>query len=219
MSFRPRMSLPQDFRAKIYLRPGGPQESMATSPGLVRYLFKLLRKAQPRWVVIENVRNMLVLDGGNAMKYLVSELEELNYRWAYRLVDSRFTGVPQRRQRVLLVASREDDPRSVLFADDAGEPDDDWFRTDAYGFYWTEGLTGLGWAKDALPTLKGGSALGIPSPPAVWIRDRQPGNAIVTPSISDAEHLQGFPRDWTLPAATIRPCGLLGGSSSGTPSR
>jgi DNA (cytosine-5)-methyltransferase 1 len=172
--------------------------------GLVKYLFKLLRKAQPRWVVIENVRNMLVLDGGDAMKYLVSELEELQYRWAYRLVDSRFTGVPQRRQRVLLVASREDDPRTVLFADDAGGPDDGWFRADAYGFYWTEGLTGLGWAKDALPTLKGGSALGIPSPPALWIRDRQPGTAIVTPSISDVEHLQGFPRDWTLPAATTK---------------
>jgi DNA (cytosine-5)-methyltransferase 1 len=172
--------------------------------GLVKYLFKLLRKAQPRWVVIENVRNMLVLDGGDAMKYLVSELEGLKYRWAYRLVDSRFTGVPQRRQRVLLVASREEDPRSVLFADDAGEPQDAHFRSDAYGFYWTEGLTGLGWAKDALPTLKGGSALGIPSPPAVWIRDRQPGNAIVTPSISDVEHLQGFPRDWTLPAATTK---------------
>jgi DNA (cytosine-5)-methyltransferase 1 len=172
--------------------------------GLVRYLFELLTNARPRWVVIENVRNMLVLDGGDAMKYLVSELEELNYRWAYRLVDSRFTGVPQRRQRVLLVASREDDPRSVLFADDAGEPQDAHFRADSYGFYWTEGLTGLGWAKDALPTLKGGSGLGIPSPPAIWIRDRQPGNAIVTPSISDVEHLQGFPRDWTLPAATTK---------------
>ena len=37
----------------------------------------------------------------------------------------------------------------------------------------------------------------------MWIRERQAGNAIVTPSISDAEHLQGFPRDWTLPAAAI----------------
>jgi DNA (cytosine-5)-methyltransferase 1 len=170
--------------------------------GLVKYLFDLLDNAQPRWVVIENVRNMLVLDGGNAMNYLVNKLEELQYRWAYRLVDSRFTGVPQRRQRVLLVASREEDPRTVLFADDAGEPDNAQLRADAYGFYWTEGLTGLGWAKDAVPTLKGGSGLGIPSPPAVWIRDRQPGNAIVTPSISDAEHLQGFPRGWTVPAAT-----------------
>jgi DNA (cytosine-5)-methyltransferase 1 len=168
--------------------------------GLVKQLFRLLSDARPRWVVIENVRNMLVLDGGNAMAYLVRRLEAMDFRWAYRLVDSRFTGVPQRRQRVLMVASREDDPRGVLFADDAGEPDDSWFREDAYGFYWTEGLRGLGWAKDAVPTLKGGSTIGIPSAPAIWIRDKEPGTAIATPGITDAEHLQGFPRDWTLPA-------------------
>ena len=70
-------------------------------------------------LLLENVRNMLVLDGGEAMRYLVAELEELGYRWAYRLVDSRFTGVPQRRQRVIFVAAREIDPRAVLFGDDA----------------------------------------------------------------------------------------------------
>jgi DNA (cytosine-5)-methyltransferase 1 len=168
--------------------------------GLVKYLFTLLRDAHPRWVVIENVRNMLVLDGGKAMDYLVGRLETLGYRWAYRLVDSRFAGVPQRRQRVLMVASKQDDPCTVLFTDDAGEPDDTWFRDDAFGFYWTEGLRGLGWAKDAVPTLKGGSAIGIPSAPAIWIRDEEPGRAIVTPSIADAEQLQGFPRGWTTQA-------------------
>lgn len=168
--------------------------------GLVKHLFTLLKDSRPRWVVIENVRNMLVLDRGEAMRYLVSNLEGLGFRWAYRLVDSRFTGLPQRRQRVLMVASRDDDPRSVLFADDAGEPTDDWYRTDAHGFYWTEGLTGLGWAVDAVPTLKGGSTIGIPSAPGIWIRGEQPGRAIVTPRITDAERLQGFPQDWTAAA-------------------
>jgi DNA (cytosine-5)-methyltransferase 1 len=170
--------------------------------GLVRHMFRLLRRADPRWVVVENVRNMLVLDQGRAMSYLVARLERLGYRWAYRLVDSRFTGVPQRRQRVLLVASKSEDPTAVLFADDAGEPDTDAYRTDAYGFYWTEGLRGLGWAQDAIPTLKGGSTIGIPSPPAIWIRGGEPGRAIVTPSITDAELMQGFPAGWTEAAAT-----------------
>jgi len=169
--------------------------------GLVSHLFRILRDAEPQWVVIENVRNMLVLDRGKAMAYLVHNLEELGFRWAYRLVDSRFTGVPQRRQRVLMVASRSRDPRSVLFADDAGEPaGNEWYGDDACGFYWTEGLSGLGWAKDAVPTLKGGSTIGIPSPPGIWIRDEQVGRAIVTPGIEDAERLQAFPAGWTEPA-------------------
>lgn len=175
--------------------------------GLVAHVFRLLEARHVDWLVLENVRNMLVLDSGRAMSYLVGELERLGFRWAYRLVDSRFTGVPQRRHRVLLVASRHHDPRTVLFADEAGEPEPSSLRQDAFGFYWTEGLTGLGWAQDAVPPLKGGSGLGIPSPPAIWIPGAEPGQRIVTPGIEDAEALQGFARGWTAPAQS---CGKKG---------
>jgi DNA (cytosine-5)-methyltransferase 1 len=168
--------------------------------GMIKHLFELLESASPTWVVIENVRNMLALDRGTAMEYLVTQFERLGYTWAYRLVDSRFTGVPQRRHRVILVASKIEDPRSVLYTDDAGERPTDDYREDAFGFYWTEGNTGLGWAQDAIPTLKGGSGLGIPSSPAIWVQESNHGRAIVTPRITDAEALQGFPHDWTEPA-------------------
>lgn len=168
--------------------------------GLVAHVFRLLQNRKVDWLVLENVRNMLVLDKGKAMFYLTSQLESLGFRWAYRLVDSRFAGVPQRRHRVLFVASRRHDPRKVLFADDAGEPEASMFRGNAYGFYWTEGLTGLGWAKDAVPPLKGGSTVGIPSPPAIWVPAAPAGRKLVTPSIEDAESLQDFPRGWTAPA-------------------
>ncbi|MFE6271735.1 DNA cytosine methyltransferase [Streptomyces goshikiensis] len=170
--------------------------------GLVSHVFRLLQKHHPRWLVLENVRNMLVLDKGKAMLHLVQELEALGYSWAYRLVDSRFTGVPQRRQRVLFVASLTEDPRDVLLAEDAGEPDESNRAKDAHGFYWTEGLRGLGWARDAVPTVKGGSALSIPSPPGIWVPENPAGHRIVTPSITDAEQLQGFDKDWTLTEAT-----------------
>ena len=172
--------------------------------GLVSWVFKLLSSADPTWLVFENVRNMLVLDKGNAMRYLVSELEDRNYQWAYRLVDSRCTGVAQRRQRVIMLASRTENPADVLLADDAGEPAADCYLDDAFGFYWTEGLRGLGWAQDAVPTLKGGSTVGIPSPPAIWIKAAEPGHRIVMPSIEDAEELQGFDRGWTQPAESAR---------------
>ncbi len=85
-----------------------------------------------------------------------------------------------------------------LLTTDAGEPapaDD--LEGLACGFYWTEGVRGLGWAVDAVPTLKGGSTIGIPSPPAIWMPDGE----IVVPEIRDAERLQGFDADWTEPAA------------------
>lgn len=165
--------------------------------GLVSHVFRLLRTAKPKWILFENVRNMLVLDGGGAMRYLIDELEARKYRWAYRLVDSRSTGVAQRRQRVIMLASQTEDPASVLLIDDAGERTAESYADDAFGFYWTEGLRGLGWAQDAVPTLKGGSSVGIPSPPAIWIPSAAPGRRLVTPRIEDAEALQGFERGWT----------------------
>lgn len=170
--------------------------------GLVSHVFEALRltattERRLPWLMIENVPNMLTLDKGKAMAYLVREIEDLGYRWAYRVVDSRFTGVPQRRRRVILLASATEDPRQVLFADDAGERPESDLKADAFGFYWTEGRGGLGWAQDAVPTLKGGSTLGIPSPPAIWVPGAPDDRLFVTPSVEDAEEMQGFSRGWT----------------------
>src|SRR5204862_5046434 len=119
------------------------------------------------------------------------------WRWAYRVVDTRAFGLPQRRRRVLLLASQESDPRAALF-DEQIIPKERELRPESWcGFYWTEGLRGLGWAVDAVPTLKGGSTIGIPSPPAIWVPKT---DDIGTPEIRDAERLQGFEADWSLPA-------------------
>jgi len=143
---------------------------------------------------------MLQLSRGRAMEVIVASLEELGYKWAYRVTNTLAFGLPQRRERVFLLASLDEDPRDVLFADDAGEPEPPkhtW--RNACGFYWTEGIRGLGWAVNAIPTLKGGSTVGIPSPPAIVM----PTGAVVTPDIRDAERLQGFESDWTLPCASV----------------
>jgi DNA (cytosine-5)-methyltransferase 1 len=167
--------------------------------GLVSHVFRLVDSAEhePRWLLFENVPFMLQLDRGEAMRWLAAELERRGYMWAYRVVDTRAFGLPQRRQRVLLLASRSHDPRPVLFGQDHGEVEITNREGLACGFYWTEGNRGLGWAVDAIPTLKGGSSIGIPSPPAIW----QPGTGkIVTPDLRDAERLQGFEPDWTAAA-------------------
>jgi DNA (cytosine-5)-methyltransferase 1 len=171
--------------------------------GLVSEVFRLVGgRKKPKWLLFENVSYMLRLDRGKAMAYLTQEIEAHGYRWAYRTVDARSFGVPQRRQRVFVLASRDHDPREVLFADDAGVdsfPDKigEVSHDSSYGFYWTEGLRGLGWTRDAVPTVKGGSRLGIPSPPAIW----QPSTGLIgTPDIRDAERLQGFRSRYTEPA-------------------
>ncbi len=167
--------------------------------GLVTHVFRLLRAHKVPWVLIENVPFMLRLAQGAAMQFIVSSLERLGYRWAYRVIDTRAFGLPQRRERVFVIASLEEDPAPRLLVGDRQSPEDSDHRGRPCGFYWTEGVRGLGWAIDAVPTLKGGSTIGIPSPPALWM----PSGKFVTPDIRDAERMQGFKADWTRPAEQV----------------
>lgn len=168
--------------------------------GLVSFVFKLLRRRQVEWLLLENVPFMLQLGKGRGLERITRALERLGYKWAYREIDSRAFGLPQRRRRVFILASLGQDPRRVLLADDAGAREEPKLKSNlACGFYWTEGNTGLGLAVDAVPTLKAGSAIGIPSPPGILL----PSGDLVTPNIADAERLQGFPEDWTAPALQV----------------
>ncbi len=204
---RTMTSLPEDidlltagFPCQDLSQAGMTAGIAGTRSGLVDHVFRLLDRQRIPVVVLENVSFMLQLDRGAAMSSLTSAFEERGYRWAYRTVNS-LSFLPQRRERVFFVASACDlDPEKVLFTDDA-EPrlSTPKLTSRAHGFYWTEGIRGLGWAPDAVPTLKNGSTVGIPSPPAILL----PSGSIIKPDIRDAERLQGFPDDWTKPAEKV----------------
>lgn len=174
---------------------GGKAGIFGRYSGLVAHVFRIAEATRPQWIALENVPNLLLLHQGAGMRYVTERLEALGYRWAYRTVDSRATGVPQRRPRVMILASLDYSPQSSLLAGHGelavvpeGAPS---------GFYWTEGRNGLGLVPGAIPTLKGGSTLGLPSAPAVWFPDGPVGRKFVLPGIEDGEALQGLPRGWT----------------------
>lgn len=108
---------------------------------LVSEVFRILRKNPVEWVIFENVRFMLHLHKGQTMRDITSTLESLGYKWCYRLLDSSGFGLPQRRHRVYIVASKNFDPRGVLFRNPkirnvAKYPLE---SAKSIGFYWTEG--------------------------------------------------------------------------------
>jgi len=169
---------------------------------LVGDVFRLLKKTKCEWVLLENVKFMLHLGGGEAMDNITAALESLGYRWAYRVMNSQNFGVPQRRERVYILASRKHNPAAVLFREPTicppiiAKPTD---TTSPVGFYWTEGTYSTGLAADALPPLKGGSSIGIPSAPAILL----PSGIVGTPDLRDAERMQGFDEDWTCAAEQV----------------
>jgi DNA (cytosine-5)-methyltransferase 1 len=167
--------------------------------GLVEHVFRLLDATNPKpsRVILENVAFSLSLQKGRAIQEVTAALEERGYRWAYRIFDTNFFGLPQRRRRIYIYASLVDDPVAVLFDgphEDSPKSVLGQVSPANIGFYWTEGNRGVGWTVNAVPPLKGGSALSIPSPPAIW---HQGESLFSMPDISDAERLQGFPKNWT----------------------
>lgn len=179
---------------------GGKAGIFGKHSGLVSHVFRIARETRPRWIALENVPNLLTLHKGAGMRFIVERLEELGYRWAYRTVDSRTTGLPQRRPRVIILAGLDRDPAPAILAGQAPAPQAE--AGGPSGFYWTEGRNGLGLVPGAVPTIKGGSTLGLPSAPAVWFPTAAVGHRFVLPGIEDGEALQGLPRGWTRPAVT-----------------
>ena len=176
--------------------------------------------ASRRCCVLENVRNMLVLDGGEAMRYLVDELEALGYRWAYRLVDSRFTGVPQRRQRVIFVASPRRSTRAACCSPTTrASPAADRYDDDVLRLLLDRGPArarlGAGRRPDAQGRLDDRH-------PVAARRSGRPATSSAggssLPRSRTRRRMQGFPRGWTdARRSGQQPQAARAGSSSATP--
>lgn len=76
----------------------------------------LVEQRRPRWLLLENVPGLFTSNKGADFARLLYEVEQLGYSVAWRTLDARYFGVPQRRRRVFIVASLEPDRASeVLF--------------------------------------------------------------------------------------------------------
>lgn len=73
--------------------------------GLFYKYAELIKEKRPRWVFIENVPGLLNSAQGGDFKIVLSTLDELGYCVAWRVLDAKFFGTPQRRRRTYIVAS------------------------------------------------------------------------------------------------------------------
>ena len=71
--------------------------------GLWWEFHRILDELRPRWCVIENVAGLLSSNWGRDLGAILAALGELGYGFAYRVLDARHFGVPQRRRRVFIV--------------------------------------------------------------------------------------------------------------------
>ena len=75
---------------------------------LYKEIVKILRAKQPRCFVCENVKGLVTLEGGSIIKRIEDEFSDAGYRVCHKLLHAVDYGVPQRRERVIIVGIRND---------------------------------------------------------------------------------------------------------------
>jgi len=76
---------------------------------------RAVKEIQPKIAIGENVRGLLTHDEGRTLKTMVSILNGLGYRVAHKVLRSQYMDVPQKRERLLIFAIRDDLNTPILF--------------------------------------------------------------------------------------------------------
>ncbi|MBR2507763.1 MAG: DNA cytosine methyltransferase [Bacilli bacterium] len=67
----------------------------------------ILKEKHPRAFMLENVRNLTAHDNGRTFKVIISHLEALGYTVYYKVLNALRFGVPQKRERIIIVGFRD----------------------------------------------------------------------------------------------------------------
>lgn len=71
---------------------------------------RAVRELDPKFVVFENVSGFKRLYDGQAFAALTDELESLGYKWNFAILEASDFGLPQNRQRTIVLASKKGKP-------------------------------------------------------------------------------------------------------------
>jgi DNA (cytosine-5)-methyltransferase 1 len=82
-------------------------------------VIRILKETQPRWVVLENVLNLLAVNDSQDFETVVRALADCGYVGFWRVLNAQYFGVPQQRRRIFLVAGLGQMPPMELLADAA----------------------------------------------------------------------------------------------------
>jgi DNA (cytosine-5)-methyltransferase 1 len=78
-------------------------------------LARCIKEVQPKIAVGENVRGLLVHDGGKTLQAMLDILDEIGYRAAFKVLRAQYLDVPQKRERLIIIAVRKDLKMPALF--------------------------------------------------------------------------------------------------------
>jgi DNA (cytosine-5)-methyltransferase 1 len=90
-------------------------------------LLRIVKEKRPKYFLAENVKGLTSLDKGRVLEMILRDFGSAGYQVKHKVLDAVDYGVPQHRQRVIFIGSRNDIAHAVSFpapthADPASNP-------------------------------------------------------------------------------------------------
>lgn len=106
------------FKGKVDLLMGGSpcqsfsmvgkRKGMGDERGLLVYEFiRVVKEAQPKVFIFENVKGLLNHNGGRTWNHILEKFDLLGYSYYFKVLNARDFGVPQNRERVFLIGFKK----------------------------------------------------------------------------------------------------------------
>ncbi|MBN3032674.1 MAG: DNA cytosine methyltransferase [Candidatus Saganbacteria bacterium] len=88
----------RDSRNKLYLQ-----------------LLRVIRRKKPKYFIAENVKGLVSFAGGKVLKMIIKDFSSCGYNVRYKVLNAADYGVPQLRERVIIMGVRKDVLKEVEF--------------------------------------------------------------------------------------------------------
>ncbi|MEF2294059.1 DNA cytosine methyltransferase [Virgibacillus dokdonensis] len=86
----------------------GRKEGFADTRGTLFFdVLRIAQEKQPDVLLLENVKHLVHHDRGRTLQVILRSLRELGYKVDWRLMNAKDFGVPQNRERIIIIASKD----------------------------------------------------------------------------------------------------------------
>ena len=73
---------------------------------LYKEMLRIIQDKRPKFFVAENVKGILNIGKGKVIKLIINDFKKLGYAVDYKLLNAADYGVPQQRERVIIIGNR-----------------------------------------------------------------------------------------------------------------
>jgi len=160
-------------------------------------IMRIAKAKRTKYLFLENVKGLLNHNKGKTFTTILQTMEKLGYEVEWMVLNSKFFGVPQNRERVFIIGSLSGEPRPEIlpFREDAKEIPG--VSQDKLSVFTQERKEFRTHKTEGTPTLKNRMGTGGNNVPMVHSLFPRLTKELRRLTPIECERLQGFPDNWT----------------------